>query len=122
MGLKCFFGRHSYELCYYKGIYGGQVACLKCTRCPQRVYGYHGKKAAKMIDAFIAKEKGNIVVCAKCNNELQNCECPDLEDRLDAATEGGHFAYKKCSKCGKHHARCRCEVPNFFIMGAGSPG
>ncbi len=53
--------------------------------------------------------------CCKCNNDLSQCTCPDIHERLKSATEGGHFAYKKCNVCGKHYKLCRCESPQFGV-------
>lgn len=53
--------------------------------------------------------------CVKCESELYDCSCPDLEKRLDGAVGSGHFAYKACKKCKKHYARCKCVEPDFAI-------
>jgi len=53
--------------------------------------------------------------CMKCNKDLSECTCPDLEERLDRAVVGGGFVYKYCKKCGKHYARCKCEKPEWEI-------
>lgn len=53
--------------------------------------------------------------CIRCNKHLSQCECPDINERLKGATESGHFAYKKCSICGKHYELCKCENPQWAI-------
>ena len=50
--------------------------------------------------------------CSTCNNTLESCICENLESRLNEAVKGGHFDYGICSKCSKHHARCKCEQPD----------
>jgi len=46
--------------------------------------------------------------CDRCESELKDCTCPDLEKRLDSVP---NFVYRKCAKCKKHYARCRCVEP-----------
>lgn len=53
--------------------------------------------------------------CMKCQKDLSQCTCPDLEERLDKAVVAGAFVYKYCKKCGKHYARCKCEKPEWLI-------
>jgi len=53
--------------------------------------------------------------CMKCNKHLSQCTCSDLEERLDKATAGGGFVYRRCAKCGKHYERCKCKNPNWEI-------
>ncbi|MBA7513304.1 hypothetical protein ES705_05319 [subsurface metagenome] len=53
--------------------------------------------------------------CMKCNKDLSECTCPDLEERLDRAVVGGRFVYKYCKICGKHYERCKCKKPIWEI-------
>ncbi len=53
--------------------------------------------------------------CNKCQTDLKECTCENLEERLDDAVRGDHFDYKKCATCGKHYARCKCKEPNFIM-------
>ncbi len=55
------------------------------------------------------------MLCIRCENQLQDCTCENLEERLDEAVASGHFDYKKCAKCSKHYARCKCEEPQFML-------
>lgn len=50
--------------------------------------------------------------CAKCQHDLVDCTCPDLEERLARASRGGHFVTLFCKLCGLHKDRCRCEAPD----------
>ena len=43
------------------------------------------------------------MLCLKCHLHLSECECEDLEKRLNKAVDGGFFAYKYCKKCNKHY-------------------
>jgi len=56
------------------------------------------------------------MACHVCNNDLQDCTCDDLEERFDSIDS---FAYKKCGVCMKHYARCRCEIPSYFVSSGG---
>lgn len=53
--------------------------------------------------------------CTKCQKDLSECVCEDLEERLNRAVSGGSFAYRYCKKCGKHYARCKCEDPEWAM-------
>jgi hypothetical protein len=47
--------------------------------------------------------------CGKCQNDLGNCVCPDLDERLASLS---NVVYRKCSSCGLHYARCKCSDPD----------
>ena len=47
--------------------------------------------------------------CAKCNNKLGDCKCPDLQERLQSLSRV--LIYRKCMKCEKHYEQCKCENP-----------
>ncbi|KKN08801.1 hypothetical protein LCGC14_1053030 [marine sediment metagenome] len=53
--------------------------------------------------------------CGICNVHVSKCTCPDINERLKGATQGGHFAYKKCTICDKHYSLCKCENPEWGI-------
>ena len=59
-----------------------------------------------------------MMFCGQCNKDASECTCDDFEARLDEAVAGGHFAYKRCSICKKHYARCKCEIPIWEFPGA----
>lgn len=47
--------------------------------------------------------------CVKCCNDLSDCVCPDIDERLAQLAAGGHVAFATCPECGRHVDRCRCE-------------
>lgn len=51
--------------------------------------------------------------CVKCRNDLVDCTCGDLNERLAGLNNSPHFIYKKCRKCTLHYARCKCEDPDW---------
>ena len=57
------------------------------------------------------------MVCGKCNSDLSECKCEDLEERLDSAVALGFFAYIYCKKCNKHYERCECKDPEWGTKG-----
>jgi hypothetical protein len=57
--------------------------------------------------------------CMRCNVDLAECSCPDIDQRLKDASDSAHQAVKWCMVCDKHYARCRCEEPVFGIRTAG---
>jgi uncharacterized protein with PIN domain len=54
-----------------------------------------------------------MMYCGKCNNDLTDCKCPDLEERLLSTP---FFVFKMCNVCYKHYSRCRCEKPEFVMV------
>lgn len=53
--------------------------------------------------------------CCRCQKDLSECTCEDLEERLKDAVAGGQFVYKYCKKCGHHYAKCKCDDPEWSI-------
>ena len=51
--------------------------------------------------------------CMKCGNDLAECTCPDLNERLARVNQSPHVFIQTCKKCGEHHSRCKCEEPDF---------
>lgn len=51
--------------------------------------------------------------CGICNNDLKDCTCDNLEERLAKLNNTPGFIYKKCRKCQKHYALCKCEEPDW---------
>jgi hypothetical protein len=51
--------------------------------------------------------------CNKCQKDIADCTCPDIDDRLASLT--GTMIYRKCKKCGKHYARCQCKDPEWVM-------
>jgi len=45
--------------------------------------------------------------CKKCEKEIKDCECLDIEERL----QNSGMLYRICKICGKHYYRCKCEYP-----------
>ncbi len=46
--------------------------------------------------------------CSKCQNELRDCECPDIEERLASLARSPHVALRWCQICNTHADRCNC--------------
>ena len=51
--------------------------------------------------------------CMKCKNDLSDCICDDLEERLSSLKNAPNFIYKMCRKCEKHYSLCKCENPDW---------
>ncbi len=50
--------------------------------------------------------------CMKCNHELSDCTCSDINERLASiGGAGGTLVYRACKVCKKHYAQCRCKEP-----------
>jgi hypothetical protein len=46
--------------------------------------------------------------CVICQNDVGDCTCPDIEERLASLATHPNIAIEFCPTCGAHHARCRC--------------
>ena len=53
--------------------------------------------------------------CMKCKNDLHNCICSDLGERLFGLSNVSNFVYRMCKKCKKHYAVCKCEEPEWVM-------
>ncbi len=54
--------------------------------------------------------------CCKCSNDLEDCVCPDLAERMKGlGGAGSAVASRWCSVCDQHYAVCRCEEPNWML-------
>lgn len=53
--------------------------------------------------------------CAKCQKDLSECTCPDIEERLARIAQAPGILTKWCVKCDKHHSRCKCKDPEWII-------
>lgn len=42
---------------------------------------------------------------------MNECQCPDIDERWKKLENNDHFIFKKCDSCGKHYSRCKCEDP-----------
>ena len=55
--------------------------------------------------------------CVKCQKDLSECTCDDLDERLKSLSNMGVLAYRKCIKCGKHYDLCKCKNPEWGMSG-----
>jgi len=54
--------------------------------------------------------------CSKCHNDLVDCTCSDLDERLAALAEpNSGFVYRMCLVCGRHYSRCNCKYPEWVL-------
>lgn len=49
--------------------------------------------------------------CFRCHNDIADCTCPDIEERLRRAAAHPNIALTFCKQCGKYFTRCICS-PN----------
>jgi len=56
--------------------------------------------------------------CMKCNHNLADCLCPDLQERLQRIAQDSNFVYRKCTKCNLHYSKCKCKQPEWIIEGS----
>lgn len=46
--------------------------------------------------------------CIRCQNEVYDCICPDIQERLRAISNHPNFAIEWCLDCDKATSRCDC--------------
>lgn len=46
--------------------------------------------------------------CVRCQKDIAECTCPDIDKRLKELSESEYIVFPKCSRCGKHWERCNC--------------
>jgi len=51
--------------------------------------------------------------CAICKNDLIQCTCDDLQERL--AGIRNVVASRWCISCNNHYAECKCNNPNWKL-------
>lgn len=53
--------------------------------------------------------------CAKCQNDLSECTCPDIKERLKKISERNNILTKWCAECDNHYSQCKCKNPSWTI-------
>lgn len=53
--------------------------------------------------------------CIRCQNEIADCECDDIDERLAKLAEHPNIAAARCPNCDKHIDRCNCDNPGVEI-------
>lgn len=49
--------------------------------------------------------------CSKCNNDLKDCTCDDIKERLASLKDSKHLLMRWCAKCDNHYSQCKCDDP-----------
>lgn len=47
--------------------------------------------------------------CTRCQNNIANCECDDIEERLASLAEHPNFATDRCKHCRRNRPDCTCD-------------
>ena len=50
--------------------------------------------------------------CMQCCNDLADCTCEDLQERLAGLDKV--LVYRMCNKCKMHYAKCKCTEPEWI--------
>ena len=53
--------------------------------------------------------------CMKCKNELYDCKCPDIKERLAGIKGMATVTSAWCKGCDNHHSQCKCEEPEWTL-------
>lgn len=61
------------------------------------------------------------MICTKCDQSVGQCTCPGTDEHLHAVAydPDACVLFKWCRTCDKHYARCRCPIPNYYIISGG---
>lgn len=46
--------------------------------------------------------------CTRCQSEISECECGDIEERLRSLAEHPNFVTDRCLDCQNHPGDCTC--------------
>ena len=59
--------------------------------------------------------------CTVCGAAVDQCACPDLDDRLRAIAHDpeGEVMFKWCLRCDRHFARCGCVPTECAVIVGG---
>lgn len=66
-------------------------------------------------------DKDTPLQCAKCGQSMGQCKCPDADERLQHLRKTKYNAFRWCSVCDHHYARCHCEHPFWVRSDTGEP-
>lgn len=47
--------------------------------------------------------------CSRCSNSIVDCECGDIEERLERLSTHPNFVTSRCRECQKHRVDCTCD-------------
>ena len=48
--------------------------------------------------------------CTRCQHDLAECTCSDIEQRLETLSKNKGWALERCDICGEFGPRCMCGV------------
>lgn len=51
-----------------------------------------------------------MMFCSKCHNDLPDCKCPDLEERLRELQASPSIRIPNCDRCHKPRPICKCDA------------
>ena len=57
--------------------------------------------------------------CKSCQNEVEDCLCKDLNDRMRDASDSEFVMSKWCAKCDSYYTRCYCVEPDWVARTGG---
>lgn len=49
--------------------------------------------------------------CCNCQNDLTECTCSDIKERLRSLKSSNYRVMKWCSVCDNHYSQCKCKTP-----------
>lgn len=55
----------------------------------------------------------------KCQNDLADCTCPDIAERLRKISDHGGIVSRWCTVCDRHYSQCKCEHPVWGVRHGG---
>lgn len=53
--------------------------------------------------------------CIKCSNDVADCTCGDIQERLASLAQHPNLSFRMCTKCNQHYSFCKCEEPNWVM-------
>lgn len=55
------------------------------------------------------------MICNECHKQLDECPCPDIDNRMKELAMNEHNSLLWAICCDKHYQRCKCELKHFQL-------
>lgn len=55
--------------------------------------------------------------CKKCDNDISECTCDNLYDRIRTGADIEPNVFKRCKKCGRNYLVCDCKNAEYEMVG-----
>ena len=57
--------------------------------------------------------------CGTCGQDVVDCKCEDLNQRMRDASDSDYVIMRWCKKCDSYYLRCSCPEPEWVARTGG---